>query len=151
MWFGIRTAIIATLLLAFSDVAIHFSRAEFSNITTPAFLVAGFYFLFRGLRGRRSLELILAGYAFMLSMYFYLGGKITPFLLLGVFAFMFLLSPLLRLPGAYRLVRKLTPNTTRLTSIRTAIAQQARTVTNYFGQTVIFVIACICFISPWLI
>ena len=149
MWFGIRTAIIATLLLAFSDVAIHFSRAEFSNITTPAFLVAGFYFLFRGLRGRRTLDFILSGYAFMLSMYFYLGGRITPFLLLGVFAFMFLLSPLLRLPGAYRLVRRLTPDTNRLASLRSAIAQQARTVTNYFGQTVIFVIACICFISPW--
>ena len=151
MWFGIRTAIIATLLLAFSDVAIHFSRAEFSNITTPAFLVAGFYFLFRGLRGRRTLDFILSGYAFMLSMYFYLGGRITPFLLLGVFAFMFLLSPLLRLPGTYRLIRNLTPGTNRLATLRSAITQQAGTVTHYFGQALVFVIACICFASPWLV
>ena len=34
-WFGVRVAIIATAFLAISDVAIHFSRQEFSNITTP--------------------------------------------------------------------------------------------------------------------
>ena len=51
-WFGVRTAIIASIFLAISDVAIHFSRQEFSNITTPLFLVTGFFFLFRGLRNR---------------------------------------------------------------------------------------------------
>jgi hypothetical protein len=32
--FGVRTAILACLFLAISDIAIHFSRMEFSNITT---------------------------------------------------------------------------------------------------------------------
>jgi sugar lactone lactonase YvrE/4-amino-4-deoxy-L-arabinose transferase-like glycosyltransferase len=151
MWFGIRTAIIATLVLAFSDIAIHFSRAEFSNITTPAFLVAGFYFLFRGLHNHRTLDFILSGYGFMLSLYFYLGGRITPFLLLGVFAFIFLLSPLLRLPSTYRLLRASSPTLSRLSSLRSAIAQQARTVTPYFSRLLIFCIACVCFISPWFV
>ncbi|MEO8347721.1 MAG: glycosyltransferase family 39 protein, partial [Acidobacteriota bacterium] len=125
-WFGVRTAIVASVLLAISDVTVHFSRQEFSNITTPLLLVTGFLFFFRGLSDGRALNFVLAGYAHMFSMYFYLGGRITPFLLLGVFAFMFLLSPLLRLPGAYRLIRKLTPDTARLASLRSAFAQQAR-------------------------
>ena len=57
-------------------MAIHFSRQEFSNITTPLFLVTGFFFLFRGLADRRLINFVLAGYAHMLSMYFYMGGRL---------------------------------------------------------------------------
>ena len=92
-WFGVRAAILAGVFLAISDVAIHFSRQEFSNITTPFFLCLGFYFLFRGLRNGRMLEFIVAGYAFMFNLYFYLGGRLTPFILIGVFGYLFLLCP----------------------------------------------------------
>ena len=82
-WFGVRAAIIAGVLLAISDVAIHFSRQEFSNITTPLFLVTGFFFLFRGLRNRRTDQFRAGRLRLMLSMYFYLGGRLTPFLVVA--------------------------------------------------------------------
>src|SRR5205823_4751947 len=71
--FGVRTAILAALFVAISDVAIHFSRQEFSNVTTPLLLVTGFFLFFRGLRNRRPLLFVLAAYAHEACLYFYLG------------------------------------------------------------------------------
>jgi DNA-binding beta-propeller fold protein YncE len=150
-WFGVRVAILATAFLAISDVAIHFSRQEFSNITTPTLLVFGFFFLFRGLRNMRTLEFILAGYAFMLSLYFYLGGRLTPILVIGVFGYLFLLLPIVRLPGVYRAVRARLPGVGRGAALSQAVAEQLRGVTHYSRQIIICAVACLCLVSPWLV
>jgi DNA-binding beta-propeller fold protein YncE/4-amino-4-deoxy-L-arabinose transferase-like glycosyltransferase len=150
MWFGVRTAIIASLLLAFSDVAIHFSKAEFSNITTPLFWTAGFYFFFRGLKTKGTINFVLSGYSFMLSLYFYMGARLTPFIMGALVAYLFLLMPLVRLPGAYLSLRRLTPGLSRLRALRDAVLGQARSVVHYFGQILVLVIASICLASPWL-
>ena len=150
MWFGVRTAIIASLLLAFSAVAIHFSKAEFSNITTPLFWTAGFFFFFRGVRTKGTINFVLAGYSFMLSLYFYMGARLTPFMMGALVAYMFVLMPLLRLPGAYLSLRRLTPGLSRLRALRDATLGQARTVVHYFGQIVVLVVASLCLATPWL-
>ncbi len=151
VWFGTRTAIIASILLAISDVAIHFSKQEFSNITTPLFLVTGFYFLSRGIRAKRTLDFVLAGYAFMLTMYFYMGGRLTPFLLVAVILYMFVVMPALRVPGVYVGIRKRMPSLSRLRALGRAVSQQATPALHYLGQLAILGIACLCFISPWLV
>jgi streptogramin lyase len=150
LWFGLRTAILAGVLLAISDVAIHFSRAEFSNITTPLFLSTGFFLFFRALRNKRMVEFVLAGYAFMLSMYFYLGGRLTPFLLGAVLIYLFLFMPLVRLPGVYKQARLAMPGARRLAAFRRAVATQARGVHQYLAHIVVLGMACFCFASPFL-
>ncbi len=149
-WFGVRGAIIATFLLAVSDVAIHFSKQEFSNITTPLFLVTGFFFFFRGLRNRRLINFVLAGYAHILSMYFYLGGRLTPILVIAFLAYLFLLMPLVRLPGAYQAIRRRLPRLGRGGAAARAVAAEARGVAFYGHQIMVYTLACIFFVSPWL-
>jgi 4-amino-4-deoxy-L-arabinose transferase-like glycosyltransferase/sugar lactone lactonase YvrE len=150
MWFGVRTAIIATFFLAISDVTIHFTRIEFSNITTPACLVAGFYFLFLGLRTRRNLFFVLSGYAYMLSLYFYNGGRLTPFLLVAVLGYLFVLLPLVNLPRVYGAVRQRLPRLSRRGVLGEALRTQVRGVLFYAPQLVIFLIANIVFATGFL-
>jgi len=149
-WFGVRTAIIASIFLAISDVAIHFSRQEFSNMTTPFFLVTGFFFFFRGLKSRRLLNFVLAGYAHILSMYFYLGGRLTPILVVAFMAYLFILMPLVRVPGVYRNIRRHGPAVSRVRALGRALRTQFRSVLLYASAIVVYTLACICFISPWL-
>ncbi len=149
LWFGVRTAIIATVLLAISDVTIHFSRIELSNILTPVSLVIGFCFLFRGLRSKRLWEFVLSGYGFMFGLYFYAGGRLNPIMVGVVLLYLFLLMPLVRLPGVYKQIRKLTPDVSRLRAVRQAARKQMRSVYQYTGCLLIFAIACVCFASPW--
>jgi 4-amino-4-deoxy-L-arabinose transferase-like glycosyltransferase len=126
MWFGVRAALIASVLLAISDVAAQVSKLEFSNGTTPFFLVLGFYFLSRGLRSRRTLDFVLCGYSYLASFYFYNGGRLAPFLLLLVLIYLFVLMP-------------------------SAVSGHRSLVTRYRGQLLALVIASICMASPWLV
>ncbi len=150
MWFGVRTAIIATFFLAISDVTIHFTRIELSNITTPACLVAGFYFLFLGLRTRRNLFFILSGYAHMLSLYFYNGGRLTPFLLVAVVGYLFVLLPVTQLPRVYGGVRQRLPGLSRSRVLGEAIRTQVRTVLSYAPNLIIFFVANLAFATGFL-
>jgi hypothetical protein len=149
LWFGVRAAIIATTLLAVSDVTIHFTRIELSNITTPLSLVLGFYFLFRGLRSRRVLEFVLSGYGFMLGLYFYSGARLTPYMLAAVLAYIFILLPLVRLPGVFRRWRQEEPGESPVRSLGRAALTQLRGVSHYGVQITALVIACVAFASPW--
>ena len=92
--FGKRMAIISGCFLAISGVAIHFSRLQFSNITTPFFLVLSFFFLFRGLRSRRITPWILSGFALMANLHFYLGGRIAPIIAGAFLGYLFIVRPL---------------------------------------------------------
>lgn len=149
MWFGVRTAILATIFLSISDVTVQFTRMEASNITSPTSLVLGFYFLARGLRDKRALNFVLAGYGFMFGLYFYNGGRLAPFLLAGVLGYLFVLAPLLRVPGAYGQVRRLVPGLGRVRSLGRAVRGQARTVLHYIPQMLVLVVASISFASPF--
>jgi hypothetical protein len=76
--FGQRAAVIAGFFIAFQSAAAFFSRQEFSNDTTPALMTATLYFLVRGLRTRRYLDFVQAGFAAGLSLYYFAGGRLVP-------------------------------------------------------------------------
>ncbi len=98
-WFGTRVAILSGAFLAISCIAVNFSRLEFSNITTPLSLAAGFLLLFRGLASGRLLDFLLAGFAHAAGLYFYQGARLTPLLGLGFFGYLLVLLPLLTAAG----------------------------------------------------
>jgi sugar lactone lactonase YvrE len=149
MWFGVRTALIAGILLAVMDVSIYFGKLGLNNIMTPLFLVGGIYFLARGLRSLRATDFVLAGYSSMLTLYFYFAGRLTPFLLAAMLGYLFLLMPIVGLPGAYLAQRRENKLRSRLEAVRGAFAGQWRRVTPYFSRLLIFGVACLCMASPW--
>ncbi|MEA2573706.1 MAG: hypothetical protein QOH93_1004, partial [Chloroflexia bacterium] len=149
MWFGVRTAIIAGILLAIMDVSIYFGKLGLNNIMTPLFLVGGIYFLARGLRSMRSLDFVLAGYSSMLTLYFYFAGRLTPFLIGGILGYLFVFMPIVGLPGAYRELRASDAVRSRAEALRGAFVRQWRRITPYFSKLLVFGIACLCMASPW--
>ncbi len=74
--FGQRAAIIAGFFIAFQSGALIFSREEFSNSTMPAFLAGAFYCVVRGLRTKRRLDFILAGFVAGFGLYYFAGGRL---------------------------------------------------------------------------
>ncbi|MEO8287333.1 MAG: PA14 domain-containing protein [Chloroflexota bacterium] len=149
MWFGVRTAIIATIFLTISDVTVQFTRMEASNITTPLALVTGFYFLFLGLRTRRVLPFVLSGFGFMFGLYFYAGARLTPFLIAAVLGYLFIIMPVVRLPGGYRALRRLSPGLPKGRILFRAAKEQSRHVAHYFPQIVLFILACVACAGPF--
>ena len=150
LWFGVRAALIALTLLSISAVAVHFTKVEFSNIAWPAALIFGFYFLARGFKTKRALDFIFSAYSFMIgSLHFYNGGRLTPFLLIGVFGYILLLAPALRLPAAYGEIRRLMPDRGRLRALGGAFRKQALSVLHYFPQLLVFLVAMVCSASAF--
>ena len=136
--------------LAVSEWAIHSSKLALNNIFTPFWLVLGFFCLFLGLRTGRTLLFVLAGYALMLSLYFYLSGRLTPILLAAVVAYLFLALPLVRLPGTIRHLRRRDPMLSRGEALRQAIAFQLAPLRRYAGPLLACALAAFCLAAPWL-
>lgn len=84
--FGLRAAVIAGFFIAFQSADLLFSRQQFSNDTVPAFEAAVVYFTLRGLRTRRHLDFVIAGFAAGFAIYYFAGGR-----LIGPVAVLFLL------------------------------------------------------------
>jgi sugar lactone lactonase YvrE/4-amino-4-deoxy-L-arabinose transferase-like glycosyltransferase len=105
--FGRRVALLAAAFLAISDVAVNFSRLEFSNVTTPLSLALGFWLLLRGLARGSAFSFLLAGYAHAAGLYFYQGARLTPFLAAGFLVF--LLAGLPLLSAAHAVWRRRSP------------------------------------------
>ena len=147
-WFGVRTALIASTLLAISDVAIHFSRQEFSNITTPLLLTSGAYFFFRGLRSHRLHHFVLAGFSHALGLYFYGGGRLTPLLWGAFLLYLFVAMPLVHLPRTYGRLRRLA-TTSRRVAIARALRFEARPLRTFSACLAAYLLALVCVASPW--
>jgi hypothetical protein len=77
----------------------------------------------------------------MLSLYFYMGARLTPIMVVAVIGYVFLFLPITRIPGAYFTLRKISPGVSRLRTWGRAFNQQARSVTHYFGQLLVLGIA----------
>ena len=137
LWFGVRMAIIATSCSPFR-ISRSRKQAGVHNSTVPFFLTAGFYFLFKGFRSRRMLDFVAAGYLLMGNLYFYNGGQIAPILLLALLGYLFLLMPLVKLPGVYKQVRNRQPSDGRVRALGRAAKAQVRGVTQYAGQITFF-------------
>ena len=85
---GRIAAIAGASIMAFGAANVHYSRMALNNITTPFFWTVCFFFLLRWLRGRRSLDWILAGLAAGLSEHFYYGTRLLPFILTAFLAYL---------------------------------------------------------------
>ncbi len=68
---GRRLALVLAFLMAISRWGVNFSRIGMYGMTTPFFEFLALYFLLRGLRSRRSLDLALGGVAMGLGACFY--------------------------------------------------------------------------------
>ena len=147
--FGTRAAIAASLLLAVSGPAVHFSRQEFSNITTPMLLVAGFLFLLQGLESRRMLPFVLAGYAHLSCLYFYLGGRLTPLIAAAFFAYLLLIAPLAGLPGAYRRARAAPRSLSPGAALAAALRRRFANSRALLPAIAFYAVAAFCMVSPW--
>jgi 4-amino-4-deoxy-L-arabinose transferase-like glycosyltransferase len=91
--FGQRAAIVAGAFVAFQSASLEFSRAEFSNASTPALIALAFYFALRGLRTRRHLDFVLSGFASGFSLYFFAGGRLVAPVLVMFFAYLVVARP----------------------------------------------------------
>jgi 4-amino-4-deoxy-L-arabinose transferase-like glycosyltransferase len=78
--FGVRAAILAGCFIAFQSADVYFGRQLSSNAPFPALLAMMLYFLVHGLRTRRHLDFILAGFAAGFEVYYYAGGRLVPFM-----------------------------------------------------------------------
>jgi hypothetical protein len=81
-----RAGLVAGFLYATSFWAINFNRIAFRANMLPFVLVFTFYFLFKGLRERKFYDYILAGAFFGLGMHSYIAFRISPAILVVLFA-----------------------------------------------------------------
>lgn len=85
-------AVFSSLFLATSFWHVNFSRIGFRAILFPFFLCLAIYFLFKGFKQKRKVELVLAGIAFGLGFYTYTAFRVAvlilvPFLIIKLIEF----------------------------------------------------------------
>ncbi|HPN96704.1 MAG TPA: glycosyltransferase family 39 protein [Candidatus Moranbacteria bacterium] len=80
-----RVGLMSAFLVATSFWAINFSRISFRANMLPVILVFSFYFLFRGLRTRKTIDFALGGLIFGLGLHSYIAFRIAPLILVATF------------------------------------------------------------------
>ena len=80
-----RAGLVAGFLYATSFWAINFNRISFRANMLPFVLVFTFYFLFKGLREKKTYDYILAGVFFGLGVHGYIAFRIAPAILAALF------------------------------------------------------------------
>lgn len=148
LWFGVRLAAIAAFLLAISDVALAFSRMQFSNITNPFFVAASLFFLYLGFKSGRAVFYILSAYSAMLTVYFYMGGRLAPFITAGVIGYVLVFLPATCLASAYSRSRGTGQGIA--SRMRRALVYAFSGLRASLLNLVLFVVASYCFAAPFL-
>ena len=92
-----RLAVIAAFLTAVSFWPLNFSRISFRANMLPLILVFSFYFIFRGLRTKKTTDFIIGGLIFGLGFHTYISFRIAPLILVAL-----LVSLLLTYRGFFR-------------------------------------------------
>ncbi len=85
--YGRWVAILAAIFFASYHYAIHFGRLALNNIWDPFFAVGMFYFLTRALEEKRPGYAVLTGLFAGLAVYFYMGARLIPILLVVYLAY----------------------------------------------------------------
>lgn len=85
--FGHLVAIGAAIYFAAYHYGIHFGRLAINNIWDPFFALTSFYFLIRGLDHKRLSDMLAAGVFLGLAVYFYMGARLIPIILLTFLAY----------------------------------------------------------------
>jgi 4-amino-4-deoxy-L-arabinose transferase-like glycosyltransferase len=82
--YGRTVALAAAALLAAYHFHIHFSRVGVNNIVDPLIALLAFAAFFHAYRTRSLFGFALAGVLLGIGQHFYMGGRLTPILLLGL-------------------------------------------------------------------
>ena len=88
--FGRWVALLATLFYACYHYAIHFGRLGLNNIWDPFFALGVFFFIERGLRRERVADFAMAGLLLGLAIYFYMGARLIPIMLVVYIGYLLL-------------------------------------------------------------
>ncbi len=80
--FGRWVALLSILFFATYHYAVHFGRIGLNNIWDPFFAIGALYGLTVGLKEKRIGHLVLGGLLTGLAIYFYMGARLIPFILL---------------------------------------------------------------------
>jgi len=81
--YGRWLAVISAIFFVSYHYAIHFGRLAINNIWDPFFALGVFYFLHRGVEEDRLGDFLAAGLMLGLAVYFYMGARLIPLLLIG--------------------------------------------------------------------
>jgi 4-amino-4-deoxy-L-arabinose transferase-like glycosyltransferase len=81
LW-GVRPALVASVLLTIAAWHIHFSRTGFHYMQAPLAVLLALYFLVRGVQDRRLADWVACGFALGLSVEVYYAARLAPVLVL---------------------------------------------------------------------
>lgn len=87
-FFGARIALAVSALFAVSRWHIHFSRYGWSNTLMVLLIVAGYYFVVKGLSSRRKAYFFWAGIAFSLCVQTETAARLVPIICLGLLIYL---------------------------------------------------------------
>lgn len=90
---GRAVALIASVFFATYHYAIHFGRLAINNIWDPFYALGVFYFVIRGLERKKLGDMLVAGVLLGLAIYFYMGARLIPIILLVYLAYRALTEP----------------------------------------------------------
>jgi len=93
-YYGRWVAIVAAVFFCTYHYAIHYGRSGLNNIWDPCFALGVFYLTSRGLEAKRLGDLLAAGLLMGLAIYFYMGARLIPIILV-----VYLVYWALRRPG----------------------------------------------------
>jgi len=80
------TALVTAALLATYHYHIHFSRLGSNQIADPLLASMALLFLFRALKARRHIDWALVGIVSGMALYFYVGARLVPLLVVAILA-----------------------------------------------------------------
>jgi DNA-binding beta-propeller fold protein YncE/4-amino-4-deoxy-L-arabinose transferase-like glycosyltransferase len=100
LW-GRRTALIAAALLSCAPTILHFSLYPAGTEQLALFWTLAFYFFFKGLRSKRYLDFVWAGYSAAASLFFYPSSRSILFLFAILIGYLFV-TRLRFLPNYWR-------------------------------------------------
>jgi len=86
--FGRRVALAAACLLAAYHLHVHYSRIGLNNVADPLVALLAFTAFFEGCRRRSPFLFALAGVLIGFDQHLYFGGRLAPFVVVGVLAYM---------------------------------------------------------------
>lgn len=92
-FFGRWVAILSAIFFCGYHYAIHFGRLAINNIWDPFFALGALYFLDRGLTRKRLGPMLAGGFLLGLAVYFYMGAKLIPIILLVYLAYLAISDP----------------------------------------------------------
>jgi len=87
-FFGRWVAILSAIFFCGYHYAIHFGRLAINNVWDPFFALGAFYFLDRGLTEKRLGPMLAGGLLLGVAVYFYMGAKLIPIILLVYLAYL---------------------------------------------------------------